>query len=613
MDSSEEKLYRGDFSQTEILVYYIVNKIQWEGLVLNTYEVTFIREGVSLRVTEGTTILEAEQLAGLHPNAPCGGKGTCGKCVVTVRDAEGSRQVRACGTNITRDLKVDTLGAEQGHSILTQGLGRKIPLDPVLRVGTVKIPKLSLGQCLSQWERLQNALEETFGEPMEHLAFDPVLASSLYEKCKEGDTWQVILGKNRILSMTREPVLCCAAAFDIGTTTVVGYLLDAQTGKELATESRINPQAQYGADVILRVNDALEHGTEALSTCIRRCMQEILQALAADAGIQTEDIYEICAVGNTCMHHLLLGLLPASLAYAPYNPVVRQLLVLPAQQLGLSIHPGGELLLLPNIAGFVGADTLGCLLCTRPDLDDEISLMIDIGTNGEMVLGSKDGLVACSTAAGPAFEGARIQCGMRGAQGAVDHVSYENGIWHYTTVGNAKAVGICGSGLIDLAACLRKAGLLDESGYLALPGNRFVLVSAEDSGRGEPVYISQKDVREVQLAKAAIGAGIRLLEKALHVEESQIRRVYIAGAFGNYMDPASACAIGMIPRSLLDKIRPIGNAAGEGAKLALLSRSTLDTAQALSEKISFVELAASPEFQDCFVDELEFPEAGGEG
>ena len=580
--------------------------------MLNTYAVTFIREGISLRVAEGTTILEAEQQAGLHPDAPCGGKGTCGKCVVTVLGAEGPRQVRACGTKITQDLKVDTRGAEQGHTILTQGLGRELPLDPVLRVGTVKIPKISLGQCLSQWERLQRALEETFGQSVEHLTFDPVLASSLYEKCKESDTWQVVLGKNRILAMTREPVLCCAAAFDIGTTTVVGYLLDAQTGKVLATESQINPQAQYGADVILRANDALEHGTEALSTCIRQCIQEILQALAADTGIQVADIYEICAVGNTCMHHLLLGLLPASLAYAPYNPVVRQLLVLPAQQLGLSIHPGGEVILLPNIAGFVGADTMGCLLCTRPDLDEEVSLMIDIGTNGEMVLGSKDGLVTCSTAAGPAFEGAKIQCGMRGAQGAVDHVTYENGVWHYTTVGNAKAVGICGSGLIDLVACLRKARLLDESGYLDLPDgeDRFVLVSAEESGRGEPVYFSQKDVREVQLAKAAIGAGIRLLEKALQVEEDRIQRVYIAGAFGNYMDPASACAIGMIPRSLLGKIRPIGNAAGEGAKLALLSRSTLDQAQTLSEKISFVELAASPEFQDCFVDELEFP--GGE-
>ena len=236
--------------------------------------------------------------------------------------------------------------------------------------------------------------------------------------------------------------------------------------------------------------------------------------------------------------------------------------------------------------------------------------MIDIGTNGEMVLGNKDRLAACSTAAGPAFEGAKIECGMRGASGAVDHVEYREGTWNYTTVGSEKAIGICGSGLIDLIACLRKAGIIDESGKLLTEDGTasFTLVAAEESGNGSPVYLSQKDVREVQLAKAAIAAGIQLLQKELGITTDQIAHVYIAGAFGNYMKPKSACDIGLIPICLKERIVPVGNAAGEGSKIALINREELFYSDILAKEISFVELAASPEFQDCFVDELEFPE-----
>ena len=577
---------------------------------MKEFEVYFSKEGKTVRVSPGTTVLEAQRLAGLDPNAPCGGQGTCGKCRVEVICGDRRETVKACQTKITENMTVVTLEGEQGHAILAQGTSRKIALDPTLRVGMVTIPKMPLGESWSQWERIRMALAQTFGEQDVHLAPDFQLASSLYDMLREGDTWHVVLGRNRILSMTREPVPVYEVAVDIGTTTVVGYLMEAATGKVLATRSHINPQAQYGADVIMRCNYALENGTEYLSTCIRQCLQEILEGLAQDQGISVEDIYMAAVVGNTCMHHLLLGLSPASLSHAPYNPVIRQLLTLNAADLDLKIHPKGQLILLPNIAGFVGADTMGCVLCTRPDQDDQISLMIDIGTNGEMVMGSRKGLVTCSTAAGPAFEGAKIECGMRGAQGAVDHVAYEDGKWTYTTVGGAKPIGLCGSGLIDLVACLRQAELIDESGFLDLEdgSNRFILVPESESGDGKPVYLSQKDVREVQLAKAAIAAGITLLRQELHLEEEQIDKVYIAGAFGNYMDPVSACRIGLIPISLQDRIRPIGNAAGEGAKIALMNRRQLKDAADLSEQIQFVELATSPDFQDCFVDELEFPE-----
>ena len=456
---------------------------------MSQFTITFSREKKCVEVPEGTTLLEAQRMAGLNPDAPCGGQGSCGKCVVTLVTEAGREEVRACQYRVNSNLTVETENTPRSHSILTGGTGRKVPLEPALRGGFVKFRKLRLGDAMSQWERVEEALRETFGAFASSLEPDFNIASRLYEMLRKTDTWYVVLGQGKILSMTEEKIPCFGAAVDIGTTSVVGYLLDVETGRVLATESRINPQAQYGADVIMRSNYALEHGVEILSGCIRSCLADILTALARDQKIPPQEIFAVSIVGNTCMHHLLLNISPDSLSHAPYNPAVRQQLTVPAASLQLPIAEQGQVILLPNIAGFVGADTMGCLLATRPDLDDTVSLMIDIGTNGEMVLGSKKALVTCSTAAGPAFEGAKIECGMRGAAGAVDHVFYENGSLRYTTVAGEKPVGLCGSGLIDLVACMRKAELIDESGYLDLPdgGNRFILVPGEESGTGEPV------------------------------------------------------------------------------------------------------------------------------
>lgn len=309
------------------------------------------------------------------------------------------------------------------------------------------------------------------------------------------------------------------------------------------------------------------------------------------------------------MHHLFLGISPASLVHAPYTPAISQSLTLSAAQYGLSIHPKGQLLMLPNIAGYVGADTSGCLLAVRPDQKEEITLLLDVGTNGEMVLGNRERLVACSTAAGPAFEGAKIECGMWGAEGAVDHVFFENGAWSYTTIGGGPAAGLCGSGLLDLVAHLLKNGFIDESGILKSGQEDekiFYLARPEASANGKGVYLTQKDIREVQLAKAAIAAGIRILMKSLSISEEEIACLYIAGAFGNYMDPISAGVIGLIPRSLTGRVCMIGNAAGEGAKIALRNAEEWKLADRLAKEVVFLELAALPEFQDCFVEELEF-------
>ena len=572
------------------------------------HQVYFVRENKRIEVPEGTTVLEAQRLAGLRPDAPCGGAGTCGKCQVTI----DGRQVPACQTPVRGDLQVDTAVSSslEDAVILTDGFSRPVAFKPRIAVRSVELKKTVPGDKRSDWERLLQALSDAGMPDTEPVLPDPELSSSLYKQCRQGGTWYVAHTEKEILDISSEREPFCLAAFDIGTTTLAGYLLDMDDGRVLAVESRLNPQAQYGADVIMRSDYALAHGTEALSLCIRRELDEMIGCLCAQAGRKRTNLLQICAAGNTCMHHLFLGISPASLVHAPYTPAISQSMTLPAAAYGLSIHPKGQLLMLPNIAGYVGADTAGCLLAVRPDLKEEITLLLDIGTNGEMILGSKSRLVTCSTAAGPALEGAKIACGMRGTDGAVDHVRFEDGVWRFTTIGGRPPVGLCGSGLLDLTAQLLKQGLIDENGTLKsgqTDPKIFFLVPPEDSGNGKGVYLTQKDIREIQLAKAAIAAGIQILMKTLSVTEEDISCLYIAGAFGNYMDPASAGAIGLIPRSLTDRIRPIGNAAGEGAKIALLNAEEWKLADSLTRDVEFVELAALPEFQDCFVDQLEFP------
>lgn len=570
--------------------------------------VKFVRENIEIEMEDGASVLEAEIRAGLRPDAPCGGLGKCGKCLVKIN----GEVVKACQVRISEGetCVVETLDRAGSEKILTDGFNREVVFEPGLRMVQVKLEKARPGEKRSDWQRLLDELAEMDSdvEP-ERMEVDLKLAGELYGMRRDSDEWYVIYSGRRILEMRKQAGRRCLAAFDIGTTTIAGYLLDSEDGRILAVESRMNPQAQYGADVIMRANYALEHGTDVLSRCIREAVNEMLGVLAGDAGISREDIFQVCIVGNTCMHHLFLGISPASLVHAPYTPAVSERLVLNAGDYGLDVQRKAELIMLPDIAGYVGADTCGCLLALRQDQKDEISLMIDIGTNGEMVLGNRNRLVTCSTAAGPAFEGAKIECGMRGAAGAVDHVKYENGKWDYTTVGNQPAVGLCGSGLIDLVAGLLDAGMLDENGALSSGQEKqgvFMLVPLEQAGNERGVYLTQKDIGEVQLAKAAIAAGIQMLMKRLGITEEEICSVYIAGAFGNYMDPVSAGKIGLLPAALVKKVKPVGNAAGEGAKIALVNEREMLEMDELVGKIDFVELAASGDFQDYFIDELGF-------
>lgn len=474
--------------------------------------------GTALQVEHGTNLLAALRSAGLQPEAPCGGNGTCGKCKVNVNGQE----VLSCKTIVEDDMTVE-LPRKAGTVILTHGLQAETVCDG---------------------------------------AYDHVLA------------------------------------FDVGTTTVVAYLLSGKTGDLLAQASCLNPQSQFGADVISRIQYATGGGGPELRQVILEALAKLTKEAAKKAGIAPTDIGLAVVVGNTAMHHLFLGVDPAPLTTPPYMPNIYEALELPAAE-HLPIAPDGLLRVLPNIAGFVGADTVGCMVSTRFDQVEDLTLMIDIGTNGEMVLGDRERCLACSTAAGPAFEGAKISCGMRGAEGAVDHVWLEDGQIRWHVIGDGEAVGLCGSGLLDLVSVLLETGDITERGRM--PDKEYRL--------GETaVVLTQKDVREVQLAKGAIRAGVELMCQYLGEDVENIQTVYLAGAFGNYLDPAAACRIGMIPPCLQEKIRPIGNAAGEGSKLCALNQAEFTYSTQLAKRAQFLELATLPQFQDEFIGALNFEE-----
>lgn len=571
---------------------------------METVYIRFLNEDLDVEAASGSTLLEIQVAAGMRPDAPCGGQGSCGKCLVDIRRPGEARfeRVKACQTRATGPLEVRTVHPRGSIRVLTEGVGDAERWEPWVEKTELSVPACPNGESTADWLRLKKALGAAVGQ--ETWAADIALASHLGDLLrKTAGRVYAVTDRSRVLDLLAEDGAVYLAAFDLGTTSIAGYLLSADRHEVAATRGMLNPQSQYGADVIMRADYALAHGAHVLADCARGAIDELLGQLCADAGVARESVYAVSVVGNTCMHHLFLGISPDSLVHAPYNPAISEPLELRAADYGVQIHPNGTLLMLPVVAGFVGADTVGCLLAMDWEHRDELTLMIDIGTNGEIVMGDRRRMMTCSTAAGPAFEGAKIQCGMRGADGAVDHVYLRGGHVSWHVIGEGEAVGLCGSGLIDLVAVLRRIEEIDDSGKL---------VSGPEYRLGDTkVVLTQRDVREVQLAKGAISAGIRLLAQQLGVELEDIRRVCIAGAFGSYMDVNSACDIGLIPGELRGKIQAIGNAAGEGAKLALQNRGQWDRAARLARQAEFLELAALPQFQDEFVDALEFPELEG--
>ncbi|MBQ7372766.1 MAG: DUF4445 domain-containing protein [Blautia sp.] len=561
---------------------------------------------------DGENLLEVMRRADLHPDAPCGGHGKCGKCRVKLvsEQRKATETVLACQTYVGSDLIVETIHENTEHRILTEGMHAKGTYAPLIRQACITVRPCARGESTSDWSRLLEGLKEAGLLDEETVLMpEPAIASGIgpLQKETDGKLW-VLLSGNEILRISKEKHPYYMAGFDIGTTTVVGYLLDGENGNVLTAASRLNPQAEFGGDVINRANYALEHGTKKVTECIREAVDTMCREMADQSGIDPQEITAVSIVGNTCMHHLFLGISVDSLVHAPYNPVVSEPMIVSAARYGIHIHPQASLYILPNIAGFVGADTVACLVYTDLAEVKDWTLLIDIGTNGEMVLAKDRKMICCSTAAGPAFEGAGITHGMRGSSGAISKVKWRQDHWEYETVGNAAPRGLCGSGLLDLISELLLSGQIDEMGQLQTEETYVVLADEKHSADGTPVTLEQKDISQLQLAKAAIAAGVHLLAESRGIAITDIKEVWLAGAFGSFLSPESACNIGLIPPELRGRIRAVGNAAGEGAKRVLLERKTWKHAKELAESCDFLELAALPEFQDRYVDELEFPE-----
>ena len=398
-------------------------------------------------------------------------------------------------------------------------------------------------------------------------------------------------------------------AVDIGTTKVAAYLVNLHSGEVLASKGVMNPQISYGEDLISRIVAAgkSEAGSEKLQSILIEGLNKLVHELCEESSHASDEIVEAVVVGNTVIHHLFLGLPVQQLGVSPYTPVVDTAVDVKAREVGLEINPGGYVHLLPNIAGYVGADHVAMLLATRLDNAAETTLAIDIGTNTEICLNHKGKMTSVSCASGPAFEGAHIKHGMRAAPGAIEYVQIENNAVKIQTIGGVPPVGICGSGLLDAVAQMRLNGIVDTSGRMGEhplkrgdgPAKEFVLAGRPDL---DPIMISQKDVRELQLAKAAIRVGIMALTENAGIDEQDIQKVVIAGAFGTFIDIKSAITIGMLPDLPLDRFQQVGNAAGTGARLALISKEERARADLLADKVGYIELASMRNFSTCFAE-----------
>lgn len=579
------------------------------------------------------TALEAIIEAGLgrFVEADCGGTGACGTCRLRVLEnapppslsdeewltseelAAGMRL--ACRLDISQDMAVQLEApAHLRHSKEELIDHLDFELEPAIRKRYLALPPPDLNDQRSDWQRVQSEAGADITPP-------PLAMLRQLPDILRTDNFRatVVLHRNRVIAVepgdTGQQLL--AAAVDIGTTTIALYLLDLTQGRRLAVAADANPQAVYGADVISRIAAIIEDST-ALGE-MQRLAAKTINELAAEAARRSDlspaDIYEMVVVGNTSMLQLFAGVDPHYLAGHPYVPAFNEPLTLSAAELGLTINPAARACILPGIGSYVGADITADILAARLHRLPGTRLLIDVGTNGEIVLAHNGQLTACATAAGPAFEGAHIEQGMRAADGAIEYIS-QDGRFELSVIGEAKPRGLCGSGLLDAVAALLRAEILEPKGRLrpaeAWPPelqDRFVRTGAGFRAfeLAESVHISQKDVRQLQMAKGAIRAGIEILLKETGIEPEDIEETLLAGAFGSYIAPASALSIGLLPPMPVDRIRAIGNSAGTGATLAAFSLPTRDELIEISRRVEYIELSARSDFQEIFLKALNFP------
>jgi uncharacterized 2Fe-2S/4Fe-4S cluster protein (DUF4445 family) len=600
----------------------------------------FEPSGVGVRVPPGVTIFDAASWNGIAIDSTCGGHGTCKKCRVRIDVGEVeatpldqrafSREELeqgwrlACRAQAACDLKVEVPPLVTRPKAATVGVGRQVILHPVLQKRYVELEEPALHDQRSDFQRLQDAVEDLELRPApgalarmptilraSEFKVTAVVVDDLLIDVEPGDTTEHLY----------------AIAFDLGTTTVVATLLDIATGTPVAVRSMLNKQQPFGADVISRISATMLDPTalERLRALCGETLQELADEVCEQGDVEPEQVYEVALAGNATMTAIALGVDPAPMGVAPFIMATRSYPEMPASELRLKLHPLAQASVFPALGAYVGGDIVAGLLASGMTRDKRLRLFIDVGTNCEVALGSADGLLCTAAPAGPAFEAAQIACGMRAAEGAVEVVRITDAGLELGVIGDAEPVGICGSGLVDGVAELVRVGLLDKSGRFVseeeaealAPSIASRLTVREDGtrvfvlhevDRGEGIYLSQRDVRELQFAKAAIATGWRLLVEELGVREDEIQQVLLAGSFGSYLSPASAVRIGLVPKLALPRIVSAGNVAGEGAKMALLSLQERHAAEGMVDQVRYIELSDRPDFNDRFVDQLAFPE-----
>ena len=581
---------------------------------------------------EGQTLMEAAQRAGVALVAFCGGAGSCGRCRVRVLEGHVSSPTSteekalgadalavgyrlACQTRVLDNVKVYVPLESVGTTQRLEVEGREVATAVVPPVCgyAVEVPAPTLEDLRSDSVRVGDALREQHGIAAIEMDFAVVqeLPNRLREQKWQGTVFVRHTGDRREavrFGAAREIPL--GLAVDLGTTKIAAFLLDLHTGKTLAADGEMNPQIAFGEDVMARIAHAMKGNSEALE--LRRAVVESISGLAAKlcqkVNRKPEEIVEAVVVGNTAMHHLFLGLPVAQLGMAPYVPAESNPMNVKARDLELRFAPGCYVHLLSNVAGFIGADHVAMLLGTRIPEMEGVVLGLDIGTNTELVLKTDSRIITCSTASGPAFEGAHIRDGMRAASGAIEWVDLEDGEIRWQTIGKVAPVGMCGSGVLDAVAALRIAGIMDARGRLGehprvqrgKDGPEFVLVDAERTGHGRAIALTRKDVAAIQLAKGAIRAGIELLMGEGGVRAEQQDKVILAGAFGTYLSVGSVLTIGLLPPVPAEKVEQVGNAAGVGARLALISLEERERARQYAARAEYLELTTQPQFAEVF-------------
>jgi uncharacterized 2Fe-2S/4Fe-4S cluster protein (DUF4445 family) len=602
--------------------------------------IRFTPSDKEVRVPTGVPIFDAASWNGIAIDSTCGGHGTCKKCKVQIieggvpvqaldRRAFSQEQLDegwrlACVARTATDLVVDVPPMTTRPKAATFGVGRQVILRPAVQKRFIELAEPSLHDQRTDSQRVFDELDDL------ELTVDLDVYRTLGQTLREADfKVTAVVADDRLIAVEPGDTTARAfgLAFDLGTTTVVANLMDLTTGTPAAVVSMLNKQQPFGADVIARIS-ATMLDTDALAH-LQQLAHETLDTLAreacAEAGVESDEIYEVALAGNATMVQLALGINPEPLGVAPFIMAARQFENVRAADLGVTAHRGARATVVPALGAYVGGDIIAGALASGMDRDKRIRLFVDIGTNCEIVIGDGERIMSTAAPAGPAFEAASIRCGMRAAPGAIEVVKVTEGDIELQVIGDEPAVGLCGSGLVDAVAELVRVGVIDASGRFAdrdrvmetdpklaermtLIGEEKVFVLADPiEPDADPVVLSQRDVRELQFAKAAIATGWHLLFEDFGVKESDIQQVLLAGSFGTYLSAASAVRIGLVPKIPVLRIVSAGNVAGEGAKMVLLSAAERHGMTTLLREIEYVELSDRTDFQDRFVEQLAFP------